>query len=121
MDAYTFKNPDLQVPKLSGRGLPYRRFDARQRACLAANAHDELIIKPSIHWLARAFQVSRMYIALALKLSPERRQAIIEGRDTTSFITLLKANIPDTELITFVRTIGVSRVLDAAVVVEAAE
>ena len=118
MDAYTFKPANLQVPKISSLS----RLNKRQRACLAANTRTELTsITPSIHWLARAFRVNRAYIALALKLSPEQRQAILEGRDTTSFVILLKADIRDFELITFVRSIGITRVLDAAVAVEAAE
>jgi hypothetical protein len=47
--------------------------------------------KPSISWLSRLFGVSGPYIAAALRLPAERRAAIVEGRDSTSFTGLLKA------------------------------
>jgi hypothetical protein len=111
---YTYRNPRLQVPK-------FPQLDQRQRACLAAAAQAELSHKPSIHWLARAYQVNRPYIALALKLSPEQRQEILNGHDKTSFVTLAKAGVSDVALIAFVRNVGVERMLNAAVVAEAAE
>jgi hypothetical protein len=75
---------------LSGRGL--HRYDKRQLARLAANVHVALAAhKPSIAWLSRSFGVGPGYISAALGLSPERRAAIIEGRDKTSFVSLLKA------------------------------
>jgi hypothetical protein len=118
---------------LSGRGLARHHYDQRQVACLAANVHVALApFKPSISWLSRLFGVSGPYIAAALKLPAERRAAIVEGRDGTSFTNLLKAperqlalpmpaEINDAEVVKFVRTIGRTRVLDAAVAIEAAQ
>jgi hypothetical protein len=117
---------------LSRRGLD-RHFDKRQIACAAANVHIALAsFKPSLRWLSFLFGVCEPYIALAIKLSPERRQAIIAGRDQTSFVTLLKAPerqltlpkpeaISDAQLVDFVRAVGSNRVLNAAVAVEAAQ
>jgi hypothetical protein len=112
---------------LSGRGLARHHYDQRQVACLAANVHVALAsFKPSISWLSRLFGVCGPYIAGALRLPAERRAAIVEGRDSTSFTDLLKA--PERQLalpmpdkinnLKFVRTIGVRRALEAAVSVE---
>ena len=120
-------------PRKSGHGLARHQYDKRQLACLAANVRVELAaFKPSVNWLSRLFGVCQPYIAAALKLSPERRQAIIEGRDKSSFVALLKAPerrlalpvptaVDDSRIIEFVRTVGVTRVLDAAVMIEAAQ
>ena len=73
------------------------------------------------------------YIWAAAKLSPEKRLAIIEGNDTTSFTLLLDPPPPalpapkaveDSDLFDLfdvVRRAGVNRVLDVAAAVEAAE
>jgi hypothetical protein len=122
---------------LSGRGLLHRRWDKRQLGCIAANAADGLIdIDWAITQLSAALKVSRGYIDLARTLSPEKRQAIIDGRDQTSFAALLKAPpaLPaprqvngngkcdsDAEIVAIVRKYGSGRVLDACVAVEAAQ
>ena len=66
-------------------------------------------------------------------LPPEKRAAIIAGTDTSSFVPLLNpppltlpapkptGDIDETELVDLVRMIGVSRIIDAAVAVEAAQ
>lgn len=121
---------------LSGRGLAHHNYNKRQVACLAANVHVELrAFKPSLNWLSRLFGVSQPYISAALRLSPEQRTAIINGPDSTSFVSLLKAPEPrlalpkpkatenddPDELIAVVRKYGTGRVLDACVAIEAAE
>jgi hypothetical protein len=74
-----------------------------------------------------------VYIDLARKLSPAKRQAIIDGRDGTSFVALLKADpqltlplaqqstnghgeINDAEIVALVRKYGTGPVLEAAAV-----
>jgi hypothetical protein len=128
-----------KVGSLSGRGVVHRHLDKRQLACIGANVADGLIMfEPSIAQLAAALKVNRVYIDLARTLSPEKRAAIIAGRDATSFVALLKPispqlppwasasngngeSVDDTEIIAIVRKYGTGRVLDACVAVEAAQ
>jgi hypothetical protein len=124
----------------SGRGLSHRQLDARQKGCVAAEVRaGRVAIELSLKQLAAILGVSMTYIVVAEKLSPEKRQAIIEGDDVTSFAPLLNPPllalpaphpkmprhftpmVDDAELIDFVRVIGIPRVLEAAVAVEAAE
>jgi hypothetical protein len=124
------------VRVLSGRGLVHRRLDKRQLGCVGANAAEgQTRIDWSVAQLADALKVSRQYIDLARTLSPEKRQAIIDGRDDTSFVALLKAPDPqltlpapptngksdDAEVVALMLKYGTGRVLDACVAVEAAE
>ena len=135
------------VRVLSGRSLVHRKLDARQLACVAANAAEgQTRIDWSVAQLVAALKVSRHYIDLARTLPVERRQAIIDGRDHTSFAAMLKAPEPqleqlelafpapkhsdngngksiidDATLIAVVRNCGIERTLQAAMAVEAAE
>ena len=127
------KTNGSKIPVLSGRGLVHRAYDKRQLACVAANVAEGLAaIDWSIAQLAAALKVGRPYIDLARTLSPERRQLIIEGRDQTSFVTLLQAPkrqlaLPwptvngESELFSTVRKYGVARTLDACCAIEAAQ
>ena len=127
---------------LSGRGLVHRKLDKRQLACVAANAAEgQTRIDLSVAQLVAALNVSRPYIDLARSFSPEKRQAIIDGLDGTSFAALLKApelqqlaipaskrrvvvngrSIDDATLLAVVRNAGIERTLQAAMAVEAAQ
>ena len=126
---------------LSGRGLVHRKLDKRQLACVAANAAEgQTRIDWSVAQLTAALKVSRVYIDLARSFSPEKRQAIIDGLDGTSFAALLKTpelqqlaipaskrrvvvngkSIDDATLLAVVRNAGIERTLQAAMAVEAA-
>jgi hypothetical protein len=75
---------------LSGRGLAHRRLSKRQRAVLGADVVDGVVtIQPTIKQVAQLLGVSVAYIALAQEFTPERRAAIMSGKDSTSFVTLL--------------------------------
>jgi hypothetical protein len=127
---------------LSGRGLVHRKLDKRQLACVAANAaQGQTKIDWSVAQLVAALKVSRAYVDLARTFSPEKRQAIIDGLDATSFAALRKApelqqlaipapkrrivvngkSIDDATLLQVVRSAGVERTLQAAMAVETAE
>ena len=127
---------------LSGRGLVHRKLDKRQLACVAANAAEgQTRIDWSVAQLVAALKVSRVYIDLARSFSPEKRQAIIDGLDGTSFAALLKTpelqqlaipaskrrvvvngrSIDDATLLAVVRNAGIERTLQAAMAVEAAQ
>jgi hypothetical protein len=80
---------------LNGRGIAHRHPDKRRRAVLAAELADgRAIIQLSIGQLAELLGVSRTYIKVARKLTPEKRLAILSGRDNTSFRPLLTSPIP---------------------------
>jgi hypothetical protein len=101
---------------------------------MAADILDgSLVLKPSRRQLANLLNVSAAYIAVAAQLSPEKRKAIIAGRDdTTSFARLLNPSakqlalpaptiVDDATLVSIVRVGGVDRTLNAAALVEAAQ
>jgi hypothetical protein len=127
-----------KVGSLSGRGVLHRHLDKRQLACIGANVADGVTkIELSVAQLAAALRVNRVYIDLARTFSPEKRAAIIAGRDATSFVTLLKtakAVLPEPQLvlplkhssngngdevIAFVRKYGTACVIDACIAVDA--
>ena len=122
---------------LDGRAL--RHLDARQLACLAATILDEPgTFKPTVNQLANILHVTPAYIAVARKMPPIKCAAILAGFDKSSFMPLLRKSPPpwqpfallapnktneidDSNLLALVREVGVGRVLDAAIAVEAAE
>jgi hypothetical protein len=121
-------NGTKRATSLDGRALRY--LTRHQKACIAANILDEpgpFLLTAS--QLAHMLHVAPSYSAVACKLSPETRLAIVNGTDITSFMPALrKANggrgngvINDLKLLDLVRAVGVTRVLDAACSVEAAE
>jgi hypothetical protein len=80
---------------LSGRGLAHRHLNKRQRACLAADVVDGLVtIQLTARQVSQLFGVSVGYIALAQQFTPEKRAAIMSGRDSTSFVALLNPPAP---------------------------
>ena len=84
---------------LSGRGLAHRRLNARQRAALAADVVDGIVtIQLTLKQMAQIFGVSAPYIALAQQLTPEKRAAILSGKDDTSFAGLLNPHAPQLAL-----------------------
>jgi hypothetical protein len=78
-----------------GKSLAHRKLDKRQRACLAANLADGLAeFRPTIIQAAMLLGVSAAYVAQARQLTPAKRTAILDGRDSTSFGTLLSPPKP---------------------------
>jgi hypothetical protein len=123
---------------IRGASVAHQDLDKRQRACLTAEVLEGAAnYQPTRKELAQLLGVSGNYIDAARKLSPERRRAIIEGRDDTSFAALLNPPEPqfalpmpassiatngeaidDNTLFNIVATAGVDRVLTTAVEVE---
>jgi len=120
---------------IRGRSLANRKLDKRQRACLAADVVEGLTaVAPTQAQAAAMLGVSATYIQIARKLPPGKRAAILHGFDPTSFAELklprhlalpipdakvmIKSEITDTELEDLARTVGVDRMLAAAVAVE---
>jgi hypothetical protein len=120
-----YRNGTRFATSLDGRALRY--LNLHQKACVAANVLDEPgPFMPAASQLAHMLHVAPSYVAVARKLTPETRLAIVSGTDTSSFMAMLrKANghgvINDLKLLDLVRTVGITRVLDAACAVEAAE
>jgi hypothetical protein len=130
---------------VQGRSLVHQRLDKRQLAAIAADIlAGSAVFQPSARMLSTLLGVSVVYIGIAAQLSPEKRKAIIAGRNSTSFHALLNppepqlalpapkaiddstnghvsASIADAELITIARTVGAERMLAAAVAAEAAQ
>ena len=118
---------------INGRGVAHRHLDARQRAILAANVADGIArFVPSQKQLANVFDVSVPYVQLARKLSLEKRSAILDGLDRTSFVDLMDrlrrltsplavANISDAQLMNVARIVGADRRLEAAAAAESSK
>src|SRR5262245_24792982 len=113
---------------VSGRGITHRRLDKRQRAVLAADIFDGLaVLQPSARQLARQLGVNEGYVRLARDLTPEKRKAILSGRDSTSFRRLLnpltarralpaptlKPAMTDEHLVALAQQLGADRWLSA--------
>jgi hypothetical protein len=117
---------------ITGASLVHRHLNKRQRAVLAANVVDGLArFVPTNRQVADIFGVSQGYIDAARRLSPDKRKAILSGRDSTSFVDLLNGHrqlalpspqpvIDDARLIDVIRAAGIERTLAAAVAVERA-
>jgi hypothetical protein len=115
-------------PVISGRALAHRRLNARRRAAIAAQLlEQEVVIDFSARQVAQLMGVSLPYIQAARQLSSATREAIANGRDSTSFANLLPPAIKpmalpkpvtDLELADIVRDVGLERVLAIACQVE---
>jgi hypothetical protein len=118
--AVTLLPPTPKV--MDGRSLAHRQYTKRQRACLAANLYDGLMrLNPTQRQAADLYGVSLAYVRLALALHPDVRvPANVRPRPRVS-AKVVNPTITDIELVKAIRAIGVNRVLDAAVVAEAAE
>jgi hypothetical protein len=113
---------------LTGASLAHRRLDKRQRAVLAADIFDGQRYLPSKKELVHLFGVSLPYIEIALRLTPDLRRAILNGRSTVSFVDLARsprqlklpmcASITNQQLEHVIRIAGVERALAAACAVE---
>jgi hypothetical protein len=119
---------------ITGRFLAHNRKNRIERAFLAADLHTgaRVLVDPTISQSAMLAGVNRTYAWWAVQRQAERDE--IEA----GLIPVLPANqithaaignnslpapaieIPDCELIEFVHSVGVDRVLDAAVLAEAA-
>jgi hypothetical protein len=114
------------VPRvLNGRGFARRHANKRQRAVLAAELADgRVVVQLSVTQLVELLGVSRSYIDLARKLSPEKRRAILAGRDSTSFGLLSQRFVPapagipsDESLTALAHRVGSDRWLAAGVLI----
>jgi hypothetical protein len=99
--ATTNENNSAITPRrvLSGRGLAHRHLNKRQRAVLAADVVDGVAtVQLTAKQVAQLLGVSTVYIALAQQFTPEKRAAILNGKDDTSFVALLNPPAPQLAL-----------------------
>jgi hypothetical protein len=137
ISTYTNGNGAATIPPsttkvITGVSLVHRRLSKTQRAVLAANVTDGLVrYVPTNQQVAAAFGVSHTYVDIARGLSPERREAILAGHDSTSFAELMQprqlqlkplapmcASITNIQLEHVIRLAGTDRVLEVAAAVE---
>jgi hypothetical protein len=133
--------PAIDTQVITGRGLAHRELDARQRAALVADVLEgAAVFVPSQAQLAAIFNVSIPYIAVARRLTPGERAAIVRGWNPVSFTKLMNPprqlslagpviptmKISDTTEITDIaleglaRIVGPDRMLNAAAAAELA-
>ena len=122
--------PPIPTRTIVGAGLANRRLDKCQRACLAADVLDGIVMfSPSQKQLADLLGVSVPYINAARRLLPGKRAAILKGWDPTSFTDLVHpqhrqllvpncASITNSYLETVIRAVGIDRTLEVAIGVE---
>jgi hypothetical protein len=115
---------------ITGVSLVHRKLSKTQLAVLAANVTDGLArYVPTNQQIAADFGVSVTYIDIARRLTPEKREAILKGRDTTSLAELMPrrpalvpapncASVTNIQLEHVIRVAGIERVLEAACAVE---
>jgi hypothetical protein len=124
----------VPVQPITGRFLAHNRLSRVSRAFIAADLHsgDKALTKPTMLQAALLARVNSAYAWWAEKRQAER-PAILRGeiplvpphslapRTNGNGTSLLPAEIPDHALVDLVRRIGVSKLLDIAVMAEAAE
>jgi hypothetical protein len=82
--------PPTTQKVITGASIVHRQLDKRQRAILAADVLDGMVrLDPSQKQLAQIFGVSVVYVAIARKLSPGKRVAILRKWDPTPFTELM--------------------------------
>jgi hypothetical protein len=123
----------MPVPSLTGRYLAHNQESRVVRAFLAADLHSgaKQLVKPTMVQSAFLAGVNRAYAHWAAKRLAKRAE-IEAGLIPLVPPSVLKANgtmlpasitgfVTDSDVFDFVRSVGINRVLDAAVAVEAAQ
>jgi hypothetical protein len=121
------------MPHRSPANLAHTRKSRVERAFLAADLHTgaKVLVAPTIVQSALLVGVNRTDAHCAAKRQRERsliEQGLIPlmpsphlALETNGNLPMSTIDIPDAELVNFVRSVGVNRVLDAAVLAEAAQ
>jgi hypothetical protein len=107
---------------VSGYSLAHRHLTKRERAILAANLFDgQVRLTPTQRQVADMCGVSLTYVRYALALPPDVRVPANVRPPRHVPAKVINSDIADSELVKAIRTIGIERVLEAAVAAEAAE
>ena len=131
---YHLAEPATMAVPISGRFLAHNRHNRVVRAFIAADLHAgaKRLIKPTLVQSALLAGVNRTYAFWADKRQAERAEIeagliplvpapLVPKANGNALPMSITGQIPDCDLIDFVRSVGVNRVLEAAVAVEAAE
>ena len=120
------------IPALSGRFLAFNRKSRVVRAFLAADLHSgaKRLVKPTMVQSAFLAGVNRAYAHWAAKRLAERAEIeagliplvppSVSGANGAMLPASITGYFADSDVVDFVRSVGVNRVLEAAVAVEAA-
>jgi hypothetical protein len=120
---------------ISGRYLAHNRFDRIGRAFIAADLYSGTMrfIKPTVTQAVFLAGVNRAYVHWAIKRQAERAEieadliplvpapALVPKANGSMLLASITGQLPDADLIDFVRSVGVNRALEAAVAVETAQ
>jgi hypothetical protein len=128
---YLMPEQELVYKLVSGRYLAHCRLDPVHRAFIAADLHSG-VLQPTKLAMTQAASLARINVTYAwwAKKRQAERAAIEAGliplvpawhsvTNGKAIIPLQPIEINDTALVDFIRGIGLERVLEAAVVVEA--
>ena len=134
LDTYHLPEPTTMPVPISGRFLAHNRHSRIVRAFIAADLHSGALrlAKPTFVQAALLAGVNRAYAHWAIKRQAERAEIEAGLIPLVPASPVSKANgnmlpmsitgqMPDCDVIELVRSIGVNRVLEAAVAVEAAQ
>jgi hypothetical protein len=124
----------MPVPSLSGRYLAHNRESLVVRAFMAADlvTGRRRLERPTRLQAAALARVNPTYVTWAQKRMAERwlieagfvplvPASIVPKLNVNTLPVPITGRMPDSDLVDFVRSVGVNRVLEAAVAVEAAE
>jgi hypothetical protein len=120
---------------ISGRYLANNHHDRVAHAFMASDLVRGVtqLVKPTVTQAAFLTGANRAYVHWAIKRQAERAEieagliplvpapALVPKANGSMLPTSITGQIPDCDLIDFVKSVGVARVLDAAVAVEAAQ
>jgi hypothetical protein len=122
-----YQNGGSNATPISGRYVAHARASLIERAFHAADlvVGATTLQRPTVVQAAELWRVNRTYVAWAIKRWDNRGgieaglMALVPPRVLA--LPAPRVAIDDVQIIDFVRNVGISRVLDAAVAVEAAE
>ena len=131
---YHLPEPATRAAPISGNFLAHNHFDRIGRAFIAADLYlgATQLIKPTVTQTALLAGVNRNYAHCAIKRQAERAEIEagliplvpappVSKANGSTLPASITGQMPDSDLIDFVRSVGVNRVLEAAVAVEAAQ
>jgi hypothetical protein len=120
----------VSIPRITGRFLAHNRLDQIDRDFLGADLHAGklLLIEPTLGQCSMLVRANRIAVSWAFKRLGERAEIQagyiplvppkITEQDRRQNAQAFIDAIPEADLINFVRSVGVGRILDAAVKAE---
>ena len=134
MTGYQFENRGVNSTSIPGSYLAYNQLGLIKRAFLAADLHLDVKHPTALTQIQAAMlaRVNRTYVNWAVKRQAERAEiergliplvpaAPVRANGNGTALVAPNVGIDDATVVSFVRNVGVARVLEAAVAVEAAQ